>query len=187
METFGSSLVFVWLKLWHWFGYSLVTVQEFGLSKWLPSMPLVVRGWAASLRAIPHFGIETTHEEEYQKCNSVGLWSASGTGRWGLWLVTTSQVCDSVTPPWPADDWQLCGSGFSTGMTGVRGQREGSQGAGTHIGTWEDQQQYLSRAPRFFFKAREGLHIHTFFPLSLFLFRGFGPVFEKKSFWGINT
>lgn len=68
-----------------------------------------------------------------------------------------------------------------------QGQRVGSRGAGTHIGTWKDQQQYLSRALHFFFKAREGLHILTFFPLSLFLFGGFGPVFEKKSFWGINT
>lgn len=44
MEGFGSSLVFVWLRLWHWFSYSLVTVQEFGLSKQLLAMPLVVRG-----------------------------------------------------------------------------------------------------------------------------------------------
>lgn len=76
MESFGSSLVFVWLKLWHWFGYSLVRVQEFGLSNVLLAMPLVVRGWAASLRVIPHFGIETAQEDEYQKCNSVSLWSA---------------------------------------------------------------------------------------------------------------
>lgn len=101
METFGSSLVFVWLRLWHWFGCSLVTVQEFGLSKWLLSMPLVVRGWAASLRAIPHFGIRTTQEEEYQKMQQCqALICLCGTGRWGLWLVTTNQVCDSVTPPW---------------------------------------------------------------------------------------
>lgn len=45
----------------------------------------------------------------------------------------------SDTPIAPADDWQLCGSKFSTGMKGVKGQREGSQGAGTHIGTWKDQ------------------------------------------------
>lgn len=105
METFGSSLVFVWLRLWHWFGYSLVTLQEFGLSKWLPSMPLVVRGWAASLRAILHFGIETTREE-YQKCISVRLLSASvglgdevrGHHRSGVWLSDAPRgVCRWLT------------------------------------------------------------------------------------------
>ena len=44
-------------------------------------------------------------------------------------------VWHSDTPMAPADDRQLCGSEFSTGMIGDRGQREGSQGAGTHIGT----------------------------------------------------
>lgn len=121
-----------------------------------------------------------------KQCQS--LICLSGTGRWGfvaghhlpgVWL--------SDTPMAPADDWQLCGSEFSTGMTGVRGQREGSQGAGTRIGTWKDQQQYLSRAPHFLKQERGYIFLHIFFPLSLFLFRGFGPVFEKKSFWGINT
>lgn len=188
MESFGSSSVFVWLRMRHWFGYSLVTVQGV---------------WTKQMVACNAFGSQRMSciserrstfwcwEDEYQKCNSVSLWSASvGLGDEGLLLVTTCQVCGSVTP---SQCLQMidssAGSEFSTGMTGVRGQREGSQGAGTHIGTWEDQQQYLSRAPHifFFFKAREGLHIFTFFPLSLFLFGGFGPVFEKKSFWGINT
>lgn len=120
--------------------------------------------------------------EEYQKCNSISLWSASvGLG---------DEVCGWSPPARCLTQWHpswhlqmidsSAGREFSTGMTGVRGHREGSQGAGTHIGTWKDQQQYLSRAPHFF-KAREGLHILTFFPLSRFLFRGFGPVFEKKS------
>lgn len=186
MESFGSSLVFVWLRLWHWFGYSLVTVQEFGLSKWLLAMPLVVRGWAASLRAIPHFGIWTTEEAEYQKmqqCQS--LICLGGTGRWGLWLVTTSQVCDSVTPPWrlqmidssvgrsSAREWQ---------GSGVRGRGHRELG---HILAPERTNSNTFLELRIFFKAREGLHILTFFPLSLF--GGFGPVFVKKSFWGINT
>lgn len=170
METFGSSLVFVWLKLWNWFGYSLVTVQEFGLSKWLPSMPLVVRGWAASLRAIPHFGIETTHEEEYQKCNSVGLWSASGTGRWGLWLVTTSQVCDSVTPPWRL---QMIGSSAGQGSaqewkgSGVRGRGHRELG---HILAPERTNSNIFLELRDFFLKQERGYIFIHFFLFLFFF-----------------
>ncbi len=61
MESFGSSLVFCLVKdaalVWLQFGYSS---GGFGLSKWLLAMPLVVRGWAASLRVVPHFGAERT-------------------------------------------------------------------------------------------------------------------------------
>lgn len=146
-------MALVWLQ----FGYS----SGVWTKQCLLAMPLVVRGWAAS-----HFGIETTQEDEYQKCKSQSLICLSGTGRWGLWLVTTCQVFDSVTPPRhlqmidssagrsSAQEWQ---------GSGVRGRRE--QG---HIGTWKDQQQYLSEAPHF--KAREGLHILTFFFLFLFFF-----------------
>lgn len=171
MEGFGSSSVFVWLRLWHWFGCSLVTVQEFGLSKWLLAMPLVVRGWTASLRALPHFGIETTQEEEYQKCNSVSLWSASA----GLGV----EVCYWSPPARCVAQWHPFGAcrWLTALWVGVQhrndrgqGSEGGVTGSWTNIGTWEDQQQYFFRAPHFFFKAREGLHILTFFPLSLFLF-----------------
>lgn len=145
-------------------------------------MPLVVRGWAASLRAIPHFGIETTQEGGVSKMQQYeSLICLCGTGRWGLWLVTTCQVFDSVTPLMaPADDWQLCGSGVQ--HRNDRGQ--GSQGGVTRS---RDTYWHLKGPTAIpfwsstFFKAREGLHILTFFPLSRFLFRGFGPVFEKKS------
>lgn len=169
MESFGSSLVFVWLRLWHWFGYSLVTVQEFGLSKWLLAMPLVVRGWAASLRAIPHFGIETTQEEEYQKCRVKSLICLCGTGRWGLLLATTSQVCGSMTPPWlPADDWQLCGSEFSTGMTGS-GSEGGVRGSLGHILAPERTNSNTFLELRIFLKQERG-YIFLHFFLFLFFF-----------------
>lgn len=175
MESFGSSLVFVWLKLWHWFGYSLVRVQEFGLSNVLLAMPLVVRGWAASLRVIPHFGIETAQEDEYQKCNSVSLWSAFvGLGdEVSVWLVTTCQVFDSVTPP---RHLQMIDSSAGRSSTqewqgsGVRGR--GSRGVGTHIGTWKDQQQYLSRAPQFL-KQERGYIFVNFFSSFSFSFQRF--------------
>lgn len=189
MESFGSSLVFVWLTLWHWFGYSLVT------GVWTKQMVAFNAFGSQRMSCISesrstfwYWDYAGGGVSKMQQCQA--LICLCGTGRWGVcdWSPPARCVTQWHPPMAPADDWQLCGSEFSTGMTGVRGQREGSQGAGTHIGTWEDQQQYLSRAPRFFFfKAREGLHILTFFPLSLFLFRGFGPVFEKKSFWGINT
>lgn len=154
MKSFGSSLVFVWLRLWHWFGYSLVTLQEFGQSKWLLVVPLVVRGWAASLKAIPQFGIEDyARGAVLKKCNSVILWSVSvGLGDevccWSpparcvaqQHLRGCLQMIDSSAGRSSAQEWQ---------GSGVRGR--GSEGAGTHIGTWEDQQQYLSGAPLFVF------------------------------------
>lgn len=71
------ALLVIWFKSWHWFGYSLVSVQEFGPSKrlfffffltffYLPAMPLVVRRRSASLRALQCFGFGTTREEENQ-------------------------------------------------------------------------------------------------------------------------
>lgn len=191
MESFGSSLLFGWLKVvalvWLQFGYSSCVWTK---QCWL-AMPLVVRGWAASLRAIPHFGIETTQEEEYQKCNnSVSLWSPSvtGSGRWALWLVTTCQVLDSATAPrhLPMIDSSVGRSSAQEWQgSGVRGRGHREQG---HILAPEGPTAILLYNSAFyFFKAREGLHILTLFPLFLFLFRGFGPVFEKKSFWGINT
>lgn len=170
MEGFGSSLVFVWLRLRHWFSYSLVTVQEFGLSKRLLAMPLVVRGWTASLRALPHFGIETTQEEEHQKCNSVSLRSASanrerrfltGHHQPGAWC--------SDTPFVPADDWQLCGWEFSTGMTGVRDQREGLQGAGQILAPERTNSNTFLELHVVFLKQERG-YIFLHFFLSLFLF-----------------
>lgn len=133
MEHFGSSLFFVWLRLWHWFGYSLVTVQEFGLSKWLLTMPLVVRGWTAFLRVTPHFGIETTQEEEYQKCNSVSLWSASVGLEMEVWNWSPPVRCVAQwhhhgTCRWLTVLW--VGVKYRNDRGQV--QREGSQGA-AHI------------------------------------------------------
>lgn len=164
MESFGSSLVFVWLRLWHWFGYSLVTVQEFGLSKWLLAMPLVVRGWAASLRAILQFGIETAREDEYQKCIKVSLWSASvGLG---------DEVCDWSPPAAASRGLPMIDSsaGRSSAQewqgSGVRGMGHRELG---HILAPERTNRNIFQELRIFFKAREGLHILTVFPLSLFL------------------
>lgn len=108
-----------------------------------------------------------------------------GTGRWGLWLVTISQVCDSVTPPWrlqmidssagrsSAQEWQ--------GL-GVRGR--GHRELGHNIGTWKDQQQYLSRALHFLKQERGYIFLHFF----LFFFSEVLVLsLRKKSFWGINT
>lgn len=163
-------MALVWLQ----FGYSSGVWTK---HCWL-SMPLVVRGWAASLRATPHFGTEITKRSIKKAAASV-FKLPLGDGAWGLRLVTASQVTDSVTNPWHL---QMIDS--SAGRSSARGgggmaHREGSQGAGTHTGTWKDQQQHFSRAPCFF-KAREGLHIFSFCPLYLFLFRGFGPVWEKS-------
>lgn len=83
-------------------------------------------------------------------------------GRRGLWLVVAIQVWLSDTPH-SAYRWLTAlRVRVQHGNDRVRGQRAGSYGAGTHIGTQKDQQQYRS-----FFKATEGLHILTFF---LFLF-----------------
>lgn len=183
MESFGSSSVFVWLRLWHWFGYSLVTVQEFGLSKWLLAMPLVVRGWAASLKAILPFGIETTREDEYQKCIKVSLWSASvGLG---------DEVCDWSPPAAASLGLSMIDS--SVGRSSAQ-EWKGQGSEGWVTGSWDTYWHLRGptatsfKSSTYFFKAREGLHILTFFLFLFFFFvGGFGPVFEKKSFWGIST
>lgn len=95
-----------------------------------------------------------------QQCQS--LICLCGTERWGLWLVTPSQVCDSVTPPWRLQMIDSSACRGSAQECGVRGQGSGSQGAGTHIGTWEDQQQYLSRAPHFLKQERGYIFLHFF-------------------------
>lgn len=91
-------------------------------------------------------------------------------------------MCDSVTPPWRLQMIDSSGSEFSTGLTGsgVRGRGHRELG---HILAPERTNSNIFLELRCLcvvvalFKAREGVHILTFF-----LFRGFGPVFEKKSF-----
>lgn len=163
---FGSSLVFVWLRLWHWYGYSLVTVQEFGLSNVLLAMPLVVRRWAASLKAIPHFALRL--------CKRRGIKNATVSGfDLPLWdremrFVTGHHqpgVCDSVTPPWHLqmiDSSAGQGSAQEWRGSGVRGRGHREL---EHILAPERTNSiiFLELCT---FKAREGLHILTL----LFLF-----------------
>lgn len=102
MESFGSSLVFVWSRLWHWFVYSLVTVQEFGLSERLLAMPLVVRGWTASLSQ-PTFWYWDYVRGEVSKMqqgqlSDLPLWE----GEWGF---VTGHQCVAQCHPHGACRW----------------------------------------------------------------------------------
>lgn len=113
-----------------------------------------------------------------QQCQS--LICLCGTGRWGFWLVTTCQVFDSVTPP---RHLQMIDSSAGRSSTqewqgsGVRGR--GSRGVGTHIGTWKDQQQYLSRAPQFL-KQERGYIFVNFFSSFSFSFQRFWSCLCRK-------
>lgn len=88
----------------------------------------------------------------------------------GVWL--------SDTPLAPADDWQLCGSEFSTGMTGVRVQREGSQGAGQILAPERTNSNTFLELHIFLKQERGYIFLH-FFLFLFFFFGGFGPIFEK--------
>lgn len=171
METFGSSLVFVWLKLWHWFGYSLVTVQKFGLSKWVAFNAFGSQRMSCISESHSTFWYwDYTREGVSKMQQGQALICLSGTWRWGLWLVTTRQVCDSVTPPWrlqmidssagrsSAQEWQ------GSGVTG-RGHRELG-----HILAPERTNSNIFLELRNFFLKQERGYILLHFFIFLFFF-----------------
>lgn len=106
-----------------------------------------------------------------QQCQT--LICLGGTGRWGLWLVTISQVCDSVTPPTMIDSSVGQSSAHEWKGSGVRQRGHREQG---HILAPE-----RTNSNTFYILKQERGYIFLHFSsFSFFLFGGFGPVFEKK-------
>lgn len=164
-------MALVWLQ----FGYSSGVWTK---HCWL-SMPLVVRGWAASLRATPHFGTEITKRSIKKAAASV-FKLPLGDGAWGLRLVTASQVTDSVTNP---SHLQMIDS--SAGRSSARGGRGGAWLTGRghreqeHILAPEKTNSNTFLELHVFLKQERG-YIFLVFVLFIFFFSEVLVLSEKK-------
>lgn len=168
MQRFGSSSVFVWSKLRHWFG---TVWWRFG-GVWAKfAMPLVVRGGTASFRA-PDLVLELRRSRRGLKnCDGAAFRPGSGGG---VVLVTS----DASTAP--ADDWQLCGTECNTGVAGG----QGSQGAGhilaperTNRNTWTELRVFQKRARGYISYTS---FLFSFFFSSHFVWRFWSCLWKKK-------